>query len=267
MQFAKEGKGRMNGETYQICRLTAEMKRAIKENRALTYEPLKYENQIKFQFLPRRCFWGMQEDVVYDPGTWFEKCKKPGIRDVKMLIPTKVQERNLLGFSNTSHTSILVFLESGEVRYWMPQWEFDSKLRMWNIIYTEAVWKDAPKGIPSFQDNTKEFLEILQKIEKFANVIGESYFANVFQEAAAILAKEKELEFNENLSVRPPLPEQMKPIFDAASKADVFGAMGSWNDSPPYMAHKKGLSEEYNELSDKLLTQIRFAILYAINEW
>ena len=43
--------------------------------------------------------------------------------------------------------------------------------------------------------------------------------------------------------------------------------MGSWNDSPAYMAHKKGLSEEYETLSSVLLKNVRLAILYAINEW
>ena len=43
--------------------------------------------------------------------------------------------------------------------------------------------------------------------------------------------------------------------------------LGSWNDSPAYMAHKKGLSEEYETLSSELLKNVRLAILYAINEW
>jgi len=53
--------------------------------------------------------------------------------------------------------------------------------------------------------------------------------------------------------------------FKAAITADVFGAMGSWNDSPPYMAHEKGLDKEYDLLSGELLKQIRLAILFAIN--
>ncbi len=43
--------------------------------------------------------------------------------------------------------------------------------------------------------------------------------------------------------------------------------MGSWNDSPPYMAQEKGLEKEYETLSDQLLKQIRSAILYSVNEW
>jgi len=43
--------------------------------------------------------------------------------------------------------------------------------------------------------------------------------------------------------------------------------MGSWNDSPPCYAAEKGLENEYNNLSSELLTQIRLALLYSVNEW
>jgi len=63
------------------------------------------------------------------------------------------------------------------------------------------------------------------------------------------------------------LPEKNKRIFMAASEADVFGAMGSWNDTPACVAEEKDLGEKYNDLSAKLLQQIRLALLYSINEW
>ncbi|RRD38069.1 hypothetical protein EII28_02735 [Fusobacterium nucleatum] len=43
--------------------------------------------------------------------------------------------------------------------------------------------------------------------------------------------------------------------------------MGSWNDSPPYYACEKGLENNYKNLSNELLTQIRLALLYSVNEW
>lgn len=62
------------------------------------------------------------------------------------------------------------------------------------------------------------------------------------------------------------MSEAKKRMFYAASKADVFGATGSWNDSPPWYTAEKGLDGKYNQLSDELLKQIRLAILYSINE-
>ncbi|MDE6742896.1 MAG: hypothetical protein K2J95_03340 [Lachnospiraceae bacterium] len=64
----------------------------------------------------------------------------------------------------------------------------------------------------------------------------------------------------------PDLSEENKRMFYASSIADVFGAMGSWNDGPPYSAYEKGLEDDYEKLSNELLKQIRLAALYAINE-
>lgn len=47
----------------------------------------------------------------------------------------------------------------------------------------------------------------------------------------------------------PEIPEENLHLFEAASTADVFGAIGSWNDSAPYMAHEKGMDKEYECLS------------------
>ena len=65
----------------------------------------------------------------------------------------------------------------------------------------------------------------------------------------------------------PEISEENLHLSEAASTADVLGVMGSWNDSPAYMAHEKGMDNEYESLSGELLKQIRLATLYAINEW
>jgi len=42
--------------------------------------------------------------------------------------------------------------------------------------------------------------------------------------------------------------------------------MGSWNDSPSYYAHEMGLEQKYNKLSDMLLQQIYYHLMYVSNE-
>ena len=61
------------------------------------------------------------------------------------------------------------------------------------------------------------------------------------------------------------LPPDSARLFLAASAADVFGGMGSWNDSPPWYAHDLGREEEYNQLSHELFVQSRNAVVYAVN--
>ena len=63
------------------------------------------------------------------------------------------------------------------------------------------------------------------------------------------------------------LPGHNRDLFEAASNADVFGSMGSWNDGPAAKAAAEGKLEEYNKLSDMLFNQIALAVMYAINQW
>lgn len=253
----------MNGELFQICRLTAAAKKVLAEGGAFHFAPGKYANHIEFHFLPTNPLSAEEYEIAHNSADWFAKCMQQDLVDVKMMIPLKSENRKILGFANTSRASILTFLKNGEVHYWVARWEFDSKLRVWNIVYKEAVWQDAPQGRPGFEDNTREFLEVLEQIAQFAHQIGAGNFEKIFLEAAAILKKEQEAKVKSDL----PIPENYQHIFDAAARADVFGAMGSWNDDPAYMAHTKGLEEEYNRLSDELLKQMRMAILYAVNQW
>jgi len=44
-----------------------------------------------------------------------------------------------------------------KVTYFTAQWEFDSVQKMWNILYTEQEWKDAPSEKPHFENNTEAF--------------------------------------------------------------------------------------------------------------
>ncbi len=102
-----------------------------------------------------------------------------------------------------------------------------------------------------------------------ADRIGCGSFGKIFRNAREILDGGKEIpdRYGNGMPVLlPDIPEAERRLFYAASMADVFSAMGSWNDDSPGCAHMKGLDREYETLSDELLKQIRLAALYAVNE-
>lgn len=253
----------MNGEMLQACRLVAAAKLALQKKEGINYESLKYEKSIVFDFLPQKSFFGTKTYRASNVKEWFEKCQSYGLQDIKLLMPKTVKDRSLLGFSNTAQDSLVCFYKDGKVTYFTAGWDFDNTQKLWDITYTEHLWENAPQGRPSFADNTKEFAEVLEKIEILARDIDCDGFAEVFHSAGTILRDG----VKDTSGIGISLPEKNYGLFMAASKADVFGAMGSWNDSPPYMAHEKGLEERYEELSEELLMQLRLAILYAVNEW
>ena len=253
----------MNGEMHQICRIVAAAKNALLQNTEPVFTPAKYEDKIEFLFMPKRKLFAAKAEKVSGIAAWYDRCVRNDLYDVKLLTPVAAEERGVLGFSNTTGSMMVCFFKSG-ITYFKVNWSFNAK-KAWEILYTEHEWKNAPADKPRFEDETEQFLAALIKIKALAEELGCSYFAETFDHAINILTGG---EYNNAaLMPLPDIPDTRLRIFNAASVADVFGAMGSWNDDPSYIAQKKGLGKKYNNLSDELLKQIRLAILYSINEW
>ncbi len=252
---------------FQIASIVAASKKAIQLSEGIQYFPAKYENRIEFAFLPPNEILKMEKYTAPNVSAWFEQIRKNQVLDVKLLCPYSVKDRNLLGFSNMTESSILCFHRNGKVTYFVADWQFDSVQKNWNILYSEHEWPDPPSKKPQFENNTDSFREVLLSIRELAIKIECENFAHIFSSAVNLLDGSNEYPDKKHGIELPQIPQQNLQMFEAASIADVFGAMGSWNDSPPYMAHKKGLDKEYETLSADLLKNIRLAILYAINEW
>ena len=246
----------MNGEIAQICDITIAAKNALKTKNKIAYIPSKYENKIEFLFTENYKAKNVNE--------WYDYCIEKGLEYIKFLMPISVKDPNLLGFVNTSQAGLVCFFKNNLINYFIPNWQH--KNNGWNIIYTEHKWENPPKKKPKFYDNTEDFKNVLGRIATFADKIDFQNFTNIFIEAFDML-NGKNIENNYYKKFFSLLPERNARLFCSAGISDVFGGMGSWNDSPSWYAYEKGLENEYNNLSNELLTQIRLALLYSVNEW
>ena len=249
----------MNGQMYQIACIVAAARKALKSGKEICYKPEKYTNKLSFQILPSE----KGEVIELSVSDWFENLKEKGLKDLKLFCPISVNDRGILGFSNTTQSSILCFYKDGKASYFLPNWESASAGKGWDVTYTEYEWERSSQEIPHYENNIEEFKDILTCIEDLAIKIECENFAKVFHSARNLLL---DLDAAKVLE-EPQIPPQHLSIFRAASAADVFGAMGSWNDEPGWLAQDKGLGQQYDEFSNQLLRNIRLAILYAINEW
>lgn len=244
----------MNGELYQICMLVSAARNSIINGKE--FIPLQdlYVNSVKFHFVCRRTLFRGKPYEAGNPQEWFQHCVKEGVYDVKFLTPLQVENRAVLGFSNTNRASIVTFYKNNLVTYWIAAWQFDTTQQKWNVEYQEYQWDNSPQGVPRFENNIEEFKDILLKIGAFANRIEFENFGNIFRNAHDILCGKSEIpdKYDNGKPIHyPDISEEKKRMFCAASKADVFGAMGSWNDEPPYYAHEKGLDDDYENLSNE----------------
>jgi len=245
----------MNGEIYDLCKLTLHANQALQNG--TEFVPLG-----KDYIAERRFVFSSGFGFAKTPEEWFRVSRRRGLTAVRLLMPVKVKDRGLLGFSNASRAYLALFRSDGTASCVIPNWSFDKEKKAWNVLYRETEWEDAPKTLPVFTDETEAFKSALHEISALAEKIGEPGFAECFESSVKVL---EGYPFAEARDVFPELAEPYHRILNAASKADVFGAMGSWNDAPPYEAEKKGLKDEYDRLSDALLRQIRINLMYAVN--
>lgn len=251
----------MNGEIQQASDIVISARKSLYENKEIDFTPRKHVLSIQFVFAPRLF---RKPITAHSVCKWFNICLQRGLKDIKFIIPSNRANRHLLGFANTSQSAIICFWEKASISRFYPTWEFDREKAGWRVRYTEQYMnKNTIIENLHFSDRTDEFKKTLLDIEKFAKEIEQPFFSDIFYSAYASLC---DVENIDDANIPQQLPHDLKAIYFAVDKADVFGAMGSWNDSPPCYADKKGLGKEYNELSNQLLVQLRYHLMYVANE-
>ena len=255
----------MNGEVFNACIIVASIKQALKSNLELYYKSEKFIKSLVFDYVlgdePEK-----REQASINE--WFKHVLKLGLKDVRFATNLAVSsdERSLQGFSNVSHKSILCIYKD-KMSYFVPHWSFKEDKKgwdVWEIVYKEFSLDGMPE-IQKFSDNTLEFKDILTRTSKFADEIECENFGDCFRKGLKALNEPEKIE--QNILNAPLMPKLNLALFTAASAADVFGGMGSWNDDAAGWAQHKKRAKEYDELSSELFTQMRKALLFAINEW
>lgn len=252
----------MNGEVFNACIIVASIKQALRSNLELDYKDEKYIKSLVFDYILEDDPEKREQASINE---WFKHAKKLGLSDMRFATNLTVssKERSLQGFSNVSYKSILCIYKD-KMSYFVPHWSFEEDKNGWDIVYKEFSLDGTPE-IQKFSDSTLEFKDILTRTSKFADEIECENFGDCFRKGLKALNEPENIE--QNILNAPLMPKLNLALFTAASAADVFGGMGSWNDDAAGLAQHKRRAKEYDELSAELFTQMRKATLFAINEW
>lgn len=252
------GGDNMNSTLFQLARLVSYVRTSLNSGSIAQFHLSNSEDSIIYK--------SAYGDTISSSEEWVKALGERKLKHIFLLIDVAGNNREHAGFANAERQSIITIFPDNLVTYWTPLWEFDKPKGKWTITYTEQIWENAPRGVPTFGSKIEAFKNVLKDIAELAGKIKFEGFKNTFLEAYNILAESDEPALPEWMADTIPAlePEKLR-MFLAASKADVFGCMGSWNDSPPYMAHKKGLIREYDTLSQELYVQTREAVMFAVN--
>ena len=254
-------------EKEQISDIVIATKVALKTKNKIDYLPFEYEKNIEFLFSNNKLNFLEKNYKARNIEEWFDYFLTLGLEDIKILLPVSSKNLNIPNDLNTNKIKLICYFKNNLILYFTPKWKKISG--GWNIIYTAHKYESSINGKLKFYDNTEDFKNVLSKIAILADKINFPNFGNIFRKAFNILNGEsfeniRNTFYGQTLFK---IPEINARLFYSAKISNVFGGMGSWNDSPPYYAHKKGLEIEYDNLSEELLTQIRLALLYSVNEW
>lgn len=248
----------MNGEIKQICEIVISARKSLYSCEPIEFEPDELRYSVRFVFGPRFFL----RKTVCSVKEWFRYCRKWGIEDIQFWAPVEVKELHLLGFANTAQSCILCYWNNGTVSCFVPNWVPDRTAGRWIVEYTE-VPPNAPLEKFHYIERSGELKQILLEISAFAEEIDAPWFAERYRSAYEILCESVPVAHEQ---IPAGLPAEMTALFYAVYLADLFGAMGSWNDSPKWNAENNGRLAEYHAYSAVLLKQLRLNLLYVINE-
>lgn len=123
-----------------------------------------------------------------------------------------------------------------------------------SVIFEVSMAEKDIVGLENELSNQFAFQATLQQLEQLANRIEEPNFAAIFRSQA------------EKLASKPDNSQALcELLFNVACGSWVFGGMGSWNDSAPFLADQVGLSSQYEKLSRELIDHIYRALRFSAN--
>lgn len=242
----------MSGEIILLCKIVKQLKKCYNDKKFYELNIEDYIDAITFETI---------EGNVYDFKGYFGYLSNNNLVDIKLLLNTNT-ELNTVGFANVRNDGIVLFFND-RVEYIISNWTFNADKKKWEIKFKSFDWSYPHKQLPIFENNTSKLKEVLKEICDLATDLEFEYFANIFLNSINILDGENIIENKYKLNFD---DKEKETIFLAATTSYVFGAMGSWNDSPRFVASERNMTKKYDELSSRLHLEICNAILYAINE-
>lgn len=177
---------------------------------------------------------GREDEPASTQWRCIARCLEFGLKEAGLSLPIRVKDRSLLEFSGANANGIVCHFE-GFDSIFVPKWKYDCDKNGWCVKYVERLWHGMPQDGLSARDNAAEFAGCFNANRVFCEQDGCENFAQTFDNALKTLRGE--VPVGEYYAVSfAALPQPSLRAFAAAGIADVFGAMGSWNDEPPYIA-------------------------------
>lgn len=212
--------------------------------------------------------------IASDPMEWFETLK-PWARGLRLhqVAPTRgpdqqidAPDRMLAGFVGGGQRWFIEAAGEKESEIWEPFHRLgdrnDPQRRIWKC--THIMLSKAPRHEFDADASLKldvaveSFRKALVRIETYARDEKQDNWADIFNEATAVIDAGKPSIEQGDMARFTGFSDQQAAIFEACSRAWVFGGMGSWNDVG-------GTGERYDRVSQALYDTLNACIAALAN--
>ncbi|MHA7944873.1 hypothetical protein ACJOV8_017480 [Formosa sp. 3Alg 14/1] len=265
----------MTGILAQIITITSFGNEYLKNGKLTDFYPqnstFQHCDYVDFREMKKKNIFSSKKEITVskNPIEWFEYLKSKNCKKLRLFYQTvKEDDHKMAGFVGGGGNWFIETINSTHSDFWISRWNHDKNLteKPWQVTYGKAIEKRPIINQQLDLIQTRENLKTcLEKITEFAYKETTENWGKIFETARETLENESpESDFYHNdLIIWNNYDLQNRQLLMSASKAFVFGGMGSWNDM---WFDKKEIEEKYNELSSELYDTMMKSITCAINK-
>jgi len=259
----------MNGELAQIVCLATYGSSWLPDHDAA--EPPDLEGNSTFKYVNATEFTDTRGSTISGPSAWLRDLRSRGYRRLWLALPEVLPVRARwpylepyleVGFANGGHWYLLA-TGSPQAEEWGATWSVieprPADNRIWAVRYAGTMADGAAPLQPGVAQAGSALDRALTDARDFAQRLGELDWATQFDEAITLTGDRPP--YQPDL-MDPSFPDDARRLIAKASRAWVFGGMGSWNDLGFADEAKRA---EHAEISRLLFATLLQACIAAVN--
>ena len=265
----------MTGILAQTITLTSYGNEYLKTGELTNFYPqnstFQHCNSVDFKEMRKKNIFSSKKEVIVadNPIKWFSLLKKDGCRKLRLYFQTeKSDDHKLAGFVGGGGNWFIECVYDNYSDFWISNWTHDKNLteKPWVVTYVKVVSKQPTINLQfDLKDIREKLKKILEQITEFAFKETSENWGQIFEKAKNTLQNDNpEIDFyHDDLIVVNNYSLENRQLLMSASKAFVFGGMGSWNDM---WFENEETEKEYNTLSTELYGMMMTSIISSINK-
>jgi hypothetical protein len=240
------------------------------ETRNSTFQ---YVRRVRFDLRPSSF---QRATTPSDVGGWLQGAREREIDRLWLLIPDpnvavtegeEVPDRMLVSFAGAGQWFLLATSAERPRELWRASWTVGDlgapNQRIWDIEYNGELDDTINPVRPDISACAQRLIAALERIEAFARVQQIEGWGDWFAEARQLSeAENPQPPYHPDMLPEVGFGEPARRLLAMATRAEVFGGMGSWNDLA-FAAREE--EDEYNRLSETLYSAVLAAFVAAVN--